>query len=113
MLPASAEGRSNLDSGRTARPKDRFWGDGTGSPNGLYFPKGDVGTHMFGRGFATSGIVDTKLDGENWTGRNLHGDCNEVGSAAQNKLRVYRSASSPFLQYSMNRERFPKSRYWG
>ena len=99
-----------LDSARnwvapTARAPERIFGDFSGSSKGLYFPKGDAGTHMFGRGFP-------KLDGERWVGARQPETAVELGTSSTNRLRAYRSPSSPFLQYQSSRELFPKSRYW-
>lgn len=67
---------------------------------------------QFGRGFSEYGIAQRKLDGELFLGSKHLNTSFEAGTASHNKLRAFRSPSSPFLTYSMSIETFPKSRYW-
>ena len=80
----------------------------------MYFGKGDAGTHMFGRGFDRNLSVTPKLDGEGWTGGAQNQPFVEMNTTSQNRLRAFRSPSSPnIITYCTNPKSFPKSRYWG
>lgn len=95
----------------TAQPAPKIFDEG------MYFGKGDAGTHMFGRGFAQQLRVTPKLDGEGWTGGahkpNHVPGFSEAGTSVHNSLRVFRAPGNPHMQYQTNCAQWPKSRYWG
>ena len=105
--------RSAIFVAPTARSPDRISQSRGYNPanfdEGIFFPKGDNGK-------GPEGVGPPRLyDGDAWVGaRHSTNSAKlfEAGSAPQNKLRVFKSRSNPYLLYQMNANHFPTSRYW-